>query len=66
MPTLPVLICSWVERPGQEGTDDAWFYPLRGYQREGVSVMTDFEILSIVIMILTLVFVAMSYGKNGK
>jgi len=36
------------------------------YQREGVSCMTDFEILSIVIMILTLVFVAMSYTKNGK
>lgn len=32
----------------------------------GVMIMTDFEIISVVIMIFMLVFAALSYNKPGK
>lgn len=34
--------------------------------RRGGEIMSDFETISIVIMILTLLFVAMSYSKRDK
>ena len=40
------------------------FYP--PFFTKGVIVMTDFEMLSIVIMIIMLVFAALSYCKNDK
>ena len=40
------------------------FYP--PFLQKGVIVMTDFEMLSIVIMIIMLVFAVLGYCKNDK
>ena len=45
--------------------DGAWLFTSLFYESE-VIVMTDFEMLSIVIMIIMLVFAALSYCKNDK
>ena len=49
--------------PGQEGNDGALL--LTSLPKE-VVVMTDYELLSLVIMIVTLVLAAMSYNKGDK
>ena len=49
--------------PGQEGNDGALL--LTSLPME-VVVMTDYELLSLVIMIVTLVLAAMSYNKGDK
>ena len=49
--------------PGQEGNDGALL--LTSLPKE-VVVMTDYEMLSLVIMIVTLVLAAMSYNKGDK
>lgn len=52
--------------PGRKERMTPGFILSAVYQGEGVSIMTDLETLLIVIMILTLVFAALSYGRNGK
>ena len=49
--------------PRQEGNDGALL--LTSLPKE-VVVMTDYELLSLVIMIVTLVLAAMSYNKGDK
>ena len=49
--------------PGQEGNDGALL--LTSLPKE-VVVMTDYELLSLVIMIVTLVLATMSYNKGDK
>lgn len=51
------------DSPGQEGNDGALL--LTSLPKE-VVVMTDYELLSLVIMIVTLVLAAMSYNKGDK
>ena len=40
--------------------------PFRTYCTKEVDVMTDYELLSLVIMIIMLVFAALSFYKNDK
>ena len=56
---------SGLRAAGRKETDGAWLLPLFLYE-SGVMVMTDFEILSLVIMIFMLVFAVLSYNKPGK
>lgn len=51
------------DSPRQEGNDGALL--LTSLPKE-VVVMTDYELLSLVIMIVTLVLAAMSYNKGDK
>ncbi len=51
------------DSPGQEGNDGALL--LASLPKE-VVVMTDYELLSLVIMVVTLVLAAMSYNKGDK
>ena len=51
------------DSPGQEGNDGALL--LTSLPKE-VVVMTDYELLSLVIMIIMLVFAALSFYKNDR
>lgn len=53
-------------RPQAGRLDGVWLFPSEFHTKEGVVEMTDFEILSIVLMTITLLFVAMSYGRKDK
>ena len=49
--------------PGRKETDGAWLLALLP---KGVIVMTDYEMLSLVVAIIMLVLAAMSFYKNDK
>ena len=50
---------------GRKETDDAWLFT-SDTKVEGGGIMTDFEILSLVIMIASLVLNAIKFGRGGK
>ena len=57
------LHCLWGLPPAGRN-DGAWLLP--SFAQKWMIIVTDYEILSLVIMILMLVLAVMSYYKNDK